>query len=304
LFFRIPAAMVVGILAIFCLTRAAPSRFTRTLSLDRLMRVQAAVFRTTAPYVGRGLRPVTPADGMPRPLDPALHVGEWVDRYARRPDGGYDEGGTLRELTAQLGPVWRGPRKAAPHVRCLFAAFALQGIREREAALGLLGDISAALPRETTAAACGPQAPLAVPEAIVAQADAILLRDDLARFVGIAARHGFTAPALMSLLCESRRRGGVLAPAQFNFLKLIDRQLWYALHSLGFPGEDGAPEQPMPNPRVEAVGARDHWAAECQAGRPLHVPSLDRAALASRSLSWSITAAVWNSLARWRAAKA
>ena len=47
-----------------------------------------------------------------------------------------------------------------------------------------------------------------------------------------------------------------------------DRRLWYALHSLG-----------MPNPYVEARGSRDHYAAECLTGEPIHAPSIDRAAL-------------------------
>ena len=38
----------------------------------------------------------------------------------------------------------------------------------------------------------------------------------------------------MSVLNQARLRSGVLAPAQFAFLKLVDRRLWYALHALGF----------------------------------------------------------------------
>ena len=79
---------------------------------------------------------------------------------------------------------------------------------------------------------------------------------------------------LMSLLTLARKKAGVLAPAQFAFLKLVDRPLWYALHSLGFPGGQNPAEQP--NPRIEAVGARDHWAAECSVGHPLPVPSFER----------------------------
>ena len=29
-------------------------------------------------------------------------------------------------------------------------------------------------------------------------------------------------------------------------------------------------------PRIEAAGARDHWAAECSIGHPLPVPSFER----------------------------
>jgi intracellular multiplication protein IcmP len=86
----------------------------------------------------------------------------------------------------------------------------------------------------------------------------------------------------MSLLTAARRRSGVLAPAQFACLKLIDRSLWYALHSLGFEG-DGLGQTTHPNPRIEAAGARDHWAAERIAGRPLVIPSVSRAVRAVRT---------------------
>ena len=88
----------------------------------------------------------------------------------------------------------------------------------------------------------------------------------------VAARHGFQTTALMALLEHARTRAGVLAPAQFNMLKLMDRRLWYALHSVG-----------MPNPYVEARGSRDHWAAERLIGEPLHTPSIDRAVLSVRA---------------------
>ena len=284
LFFRIPVAVGLGELAILCLTRAAPSRFTRMLDLAHLMRVQAEVFGSIGAFVRRDLRPVRLAGGPPRPLDPALHVHEWIERYARRTDGTFDEDGARRELTAQLGPLWQGPRRAAPHVRCLFAVFALQSARQRDAALAFLGDIAGSLSRDRREDPSGPPSALDIPPALARRADAILARPPLVDgCLAVADRHAFTATAMMSVLCEARRTAGVLAPAQFNFLKLIDRRLWYALHSLGFPNGAEAPAVPMPNPRVEAAGARDHWAAECQAGRPLRVPSIDRAALAIRA---------------------
>jgi intracellular multiplication protein IcmP len=54
------------------------------------------------------------------------------------------------------------------------------------------------------------------------------------------------------------------------------------LHSLGFEG-DGPGQMTHPNPRVEAAGARDHWAAERLAGRPLIIPSVERAVSAVRA---------------------
>jgi intracellular multiplication protein IcmP len=56
----------------------------------------------------------------------------------------------------------------------------------------------------------------------------------------------------------------------------VERPLWYALHSLGFETE-GIGRYLHPNPRVEALGARDHWAVEYAAGVPIIEPDLTRA---------------------------
>ena len=283
LFFRWPAAVLIGSLALLCVVRSSPSRFTTSLDLDRLIEVQAEVFRTLAVIVGRRLRPVALAKDRLNPLDPALHVWEWIDRFARTKDGRFDETRAKEELARQLGPLWLGPEKAAPIARCLFAAFSLHAVRKREAAVSLLGDLAASMPAEPREGPEGPAAPATVPPALIARADAILTKTRMTgRSREVASKHGFTAPALMSVLFEARAKGGVLAAAQFRCLKLVDRSLWFALHSLGFPGDSPEIEPPMPNPRIEAMGARDHWAFECQAGRPLLIPAVDRAILAVR----------------------
>ncbi len=274
-FFRWPAAALVLVLALACLLYNAPSQFTRHLDLQGLMREHARTFRASSAYVERGLALVKPADGEPRPADPALRAEEWVARFATW-DGHYDEEGAALELTRQLGAEWRGVEKAAPHVRCMFAAFALHAGRKRDEAMQLLGDLAASLPDGRGDGPAGPAQPLAFSPEALARADAVLTDVILvAPCAAVAARHGFTAPAMMSVLTMARSQAGVLAPAAFNALKLVDRRLWYALHSLGFPGGQNPAEQP--NPRIEAVGARDHWAAERDAGQPLPVPSLARA---------------------------
>ncbi len=274
-FFRIPAAAAITLLAVTCLLRAAPSRFTRNIDLPRLMQIQSEVFPSAAAFVGRSLKLTPLQAGAPRPCDPALHASEWVHRFALGPDGSFDIEKAGHALSLQLGPVWEGFANASPQVRCLFAAFALQAARRRQDAVQFLGVLANALPNDPGDGPSGPAAPLAFGPAGVAEADRILSDAALAApCQAIASRHAFTAPALMSLLTLARQEAGVLAPAQFAFLKMVDRPLWYALHSLGFPGGQNRAEQP--NPRLEAVGARDHWAAERDVGHPLPVPSLDR----------------------------
>ena len=281
MFFRIPAAGLMLLLALVCAVRAAPSRYRRAFDLDRLIGEQAISFRTTAAFAGRRLRLVPPA-AEPLPADYAATAAEWIARHATDSDGRFSEPAACRALAHQLGPPWHGLEHAQPHVRCLVAAFALQLAQRRDEALDLLGDLSASLASPGKDGPEGPARPLALPPWVVSRADAVLRRDELAAPArAVTGRHAYTHTALMSLLNEARRSAGVLAPGQFVWLKLVDRRLWYALHSLGFETE-GFGRYLHPNPRVEAIGARDHWAVERIAGAPVSRPSQDRAVEALR----------------------
>jgi intracellular multiplication protein IcmP len=273
------------LLAAICAVRAAPARYKRAFDLDGLIREQAASFRTSAAFVRRHLRLVAPALGEPRPADYALTPEEWITCFATGRDGGFEKGGARRALVRQLGPRWCGIERASPQVRCLFAAFALHRSERRAEALWLLGDLSTGLYNRDRDEPEGPDAPLALPASIVAEADAVLRDWELVRpALASANRHAYTHTALMALLNAARLRAGVLAPVQFAWLKLVDRPLWYALGSLGFETE-GVGRYLHPNPRVEAVGARDHWAVERLVGEPVIEPSLDRAIEALRKAS-------------------
>ena len=172
-------------------------------------------------------------------------------------------------------------------MRALFAAFALHLASRRVEAQLLLGALSNALSAAGDDEPEGPEAPLCFPDAAVIKADAELRDFDvLTPAAAVTALHGYAHTALMALLNEARLKAGVLAPAQFVWLKLVDRRLWYALHSLGFETE-GFGRYLHPNPRTEAAGARDHWAAERLAGRPLLKPEIERALNAARKLGTS-----------------
>jgi intracellular multiplication protein IcmP len=290
LYLRVPVIVFILILAGFCFTRAAPSQFTRALDLNGLIEELTPTFGSIAAFAKRNLRLVPLQPAASRPSDPALHALEWVQRFARSngksgpADGiALDEVRATQAFTDQLGPMWRGVERAPEHVRILYAAFALHLEQRREEARDLLTAFSTALPPGDQADTTGPTQFYAVPAEVVGDADkALRAKDMLVQAGRIAAGHAYTTPVLMSLLTAARRRSGVLAPAQFACLKLVDRNLWYALHSLGFEG-DGPGQTTHPNPRVEAAGARDHWAAERTAGRSLVIPSVSRAVSAVRA---------------------
>jgi intracellular multiplication protein IcmP len=296
-FWRIPGCIFIVLLAVICTVRAAPSRFRRAFDLESLAREQARIFRAGATFLGRKLNLVAPAEGAPLPADYALTPDEWIERFGCDAKGVFDESHAWHALWRQLGPRWTGPGSASPVVKLLFVAFALHLSERREDAIELLGAVSSAL-APVEGQKMDVAEPPTPPGDLIAYATK-LLRDPEAfgEARKVTAAHAYTAPALMTLLNAARRKHGVLAPAQFAWLKLLDRSLWYALHSLGFETE-GIGRYLHPNPRVEALGARDHWAVECAARAPVIEPDLTRAmrtlrrhARARASASWLLCGA-------------
>ena len=233
--FVYPAMALVLALAGLCFLRAGNARFTRTFDLEKLMAEQAIHSRSTAAFVGRGFKLSKLRAGEPRPADAALHADEWVARYATSEKSGFDEAAARREFMRQLGGRWTGPAAASQPVRCMLAVFALQGVQRRDEAAALLGLLSEGLPSVKADGGAGPEEALAFDPKTIAVADRVLATVEVAAWAfDVMQKHHFTTPGLMSVLNQARLRSGVLAPAQFAFLKLVDRRLWYALHALGF----------------------------------------------------------------------
>jgi len=280
---RWPVVVMVAAMGIACMFRAAPGRFAKALDLEGLIAVQAEMFPALRGFRKRRLdRLVAPAVGQPLPADPALTREEWVLRFATDRGGSYSKVGAVDALTRQLGRHWKGPKSATAIEQVLLAAFALHYDQRRQEAHTLLGALSASLEEAGLDGAHGPKQSLNVPEDIVAKARDILAELPISRAIeALCGPHGWSTTALMSLLHEARRRSGVLAPPAFAITKLIDRPLWYALHSLGFPA-DNPGEEVHPNPRIEALGARTHWAEERRVKRPVYIPALDAALTAIR----------------------
>lgn len=281
--YRWPAAILIACAGGLCMWRAAPGRFSKALDLEGLIAVQARMFPTLQGFAKRRLTTlVAPAKGLPLPADPSLHASEWRARFATDRAGQFSAAGAERALAAQLGRHWTGPASASAIERVLLAAFMLHHDQRRPEAMALLGDLSGALAESGLDGPTGPATPLRVPATVLAKAQDILAEAGIAaRLTSLCLRNGWTVTALMTVLTEARRCSGVLAPPAFAIIKLIDRSLWYALHSLGFPAE--RPEEDIhPNPRIEAAGARAHWEAERRAGRPIYTAAIDPALNAIR----------------------
>ncbi len=84
--------------------------------------------------------------------------------------------------------------------------------------------------------------------------------------VKVARQHAWVETSMAALLDWARINGGVLASADFLWLKLDDRAMWYVLNAVG-----------RPTILVEASGAIAHWRAELVTRRPMPEPDVDEA---------------------------
>ena len=247
--------------------RAPKSAFKNAYGLDRLIAAQARVWPVISPIIhfnpasdnSRDPNGPTP-DKLPVFAE-ALSPEEWMSFYkVERTLEGIDREVATAAFTAQLGPRWKNARSLPLPARAIFAACALKSSRQRDEADLLLGRLAQSVETKST---------------MQFKPD-LALRRDIDRIVQdpklggelekIAAQHAFATPAMLGVLAHARDRGGVLAPAQFVWLRGVQRALWYPLNNLGRQAFHS-----------EAAGAMAHYEAELVAARPLLMPKVQGA---------------------------
>ncbi|WP_043201371.1 hypothetical protein [Pseudomonas putida] len=104
-----------------------------------------------------------------------------------------------------------------------------------------------------------PEVPLEVPRAIIQK----YIKHPNAS--AILHAHAFVRTIIFAMYFQARRLG-VLPPAEMRWLRFFDREMWYALQTIG--RQAGFPEAP---------GILSHFLYECKAGVSLAEPQLDKA---------------------------
>ncbi len=158
-------------------------------------------------------------------------------------------------FAAQLGKPWTGLKRADLYVQSVAILCALHYLRrkpslsEREAL-----SIAWAQGKDGTE----------VMKALVAR---YIEDKDINKVVDtICAKHAFANTGLFALLDRARARAGVLASADFGYLKQLDRSLWYTLSNCG-----------RRRFFIEAAGVVSHFFAEKVTGNALVEPNVENA---------------------------
>ncbi|MCB9973322.1 MAG: type IV secretion system protein [Rhodospirillales bacterium] len=256
-------AAILGILAIWALFRGPETYFRRVLGLDGLIETQAKNFPVIAPFIkfNPSKQPVRPP-GSPVPAElplfsEALGPEEWLAyNQIPIPDGKIDEEATEETFAQQLGEPWRGAQNLPDYRKVLLAAFCLKAARKRHESDQMLSDLAQCWDAKNG---------LRLSSALIAEARRVLRDKELSHAaLSQANKHAYQTTAMMRALYVARNEGGVLAPAQFVWLRGYDRALWYPLNNLG-----------RNTYHMEALGAMAHYKQERVIDRPIPKPKVE-----------------------------
>lgn len=254
---RYPAALLLLILAVIIYFRHTASRFRTSYSMKTLKKTEVQNWPQITPVLSLDLVNEDPEKGpwamAKLPLD-FCRENELI--YQKKTtDGsriwGLHRGPAHRVFVMQLGPLWRGCDSLPIHVKALIAIFIARAERERDVAKKLLTQIAAS-------ASSGKLDFTGVEELIQRYKNSRVIK-------WLELRHAYLNTLMASLL-EIARADGVLATAEFLWLKPLDRRLWYVLNSVG-----------RQTAVVEVAGPFSHWLAERKVRRALKTPMVKEA---------------------------
>lgn len=261
---KIPFVILYTAGALWCMFAGPGNQYRKKMNLQGLIERQSKVFPIIAPFASfdPSKQPPRPP-GSPVPAElpafaEALGPEEWLAYNSiPAPDGKIDPGATERAFIKQLGERWKGPNAIAPYKQVLLAAFCLKAARKRKDADAMLGRLALCWSH-------GGGLQLGKDRGLVREARAVLRNKDLAgKTLAKANQHAFETTALLRALATAREEGGVLAPAQFVWLRAHDRLLWYPLNNMG-----------RQSFHMESLGAMAHYKAEKLTQRPIPVPKV------------------------------
>lgn len=259
-----PIAIILAILAGLILMTNPIMRYKKTYSMQSLVETEKAIWPQINPVANVDLVPVDIDEG---PWAMALNPLQFAKKHrviqverVISSDNMVSQGKLIpvlkredayRVFALQVGKYWRGVEHLNVHTKALFAIFAARANRDRDGATKLLLQIAASTKDG---------------KLNFAGVDELLKKHkDNKAVIKTTQRHAFVLTVMAAML-QLARTDGVLASADFLWLKPVDRPLWFMLNSIG-----------RQTPFTEVGGPFGHWLAELRIGHKLMVPMVDEA---------------------------
>lgn len=251
-----PVALILVVLAFVAYNANVAGKFKRLHSMKTLRDSESSLWHGIHPVLKHDLVNVDIDEG---PWASALTPMQFAKQKKlliedrSKPDitVTVNKGSAAKEFSMQIGPYFTKFEAMPPHAQALFAIFAARAGRDRKGSDKLLEQLSMSY---------------ASGQIDYSGARALAAKHINTKIVIYAlSRHAYIL-TLMATMLEVGRTDGVMASAEFLWLKPVDRRLWYMLNSVG-----------RQTPFSEVSGPYSHWLVEKKLGRPMRVPMVDEA---------------------------
>jgi len=254
-YLRYPVALILLLLIVYLYVASPTERFKNIFTTKQLRLTEQEDWPQIMPVAKLDLVNVN-LDKEPWAM--ALNPMRFCEKYGlikkeKEKNGQYNisliHGAAYRILGLQLGPRWRGYEALPMYLQALFAVFITRIDGEKKVADKLEEQLAAS-------ASSGQLNFTGVKELIEKHKNNKTVQRTIAK-------HAYVTTVMASLLVAARE-AGVLASAEFIWLKTLDRRMWYMLNNVG-----------RPTAFAEISGAFAHWLAEKKLGLPLTTPMVD-----------------------------
>ncbi|MEO0393863.1 MAG: hypothetical protein AAF213_11565 [Pseudomonadota bacterium] len=257
-YIRWGAAPILLVIAWYMVFKYPKSVLRRSHSLTTLISYQAKRWPSITPIVKND--PLHDKEGQ---WLEALEPEEWAERHGIEiEDNAPDRESARAAFTRQLRRPWTEVTELPPYLQAIVAALVLRGNKKNSESEEVLTRLARG------AASYGSAEKTLKKDAKLTKMVMKTLNDNklMAEPTKVARQHAWVETSMAAMLDWARVNGGVLASADFLWLKLEDRAMWYVLNAVG-----------RPTILVEASGAVAHWRAEIVTRRPMPEPDVDEA---------------------------
>lgn len=264
-YLRYPIAIILGVLAFAIYFGHATLQFKKSYSMQRLVEEEKVNWPQITPTaklnlvetdidIGPWAMSLTPMQFAKKynllQLERVLPSNAYSAQQAKIVATLYREA-AYQVFALQLGRYWVNADSLNIHTKALFAVFAARANRDREGATNLLLHIASS--------AAADKLDFSGTEELLKK------HKDCKAVTKVIQKHAFVYTVMASLLLLART-DGVLATADFLWLKPTDRTLWFMLNAVG-----------RQTAFSEIAGPYAHWIAENTVGHKLTVPMVDEA---------------------------
>jgi intracellular multiplication protein IcmP len=246
-------------ISVYVQTTGVISSFDEKYTMESFRRKEVVNWPAVSTIIGTKLLKTPIDDGdfamSPQPMEFAKrHNLLDITTVAGKPVATVNRSRAHQFMVTQMGPQWHGNlANFPPYIIALFAIFAAKANHDTKGAAALMRQIA------ESSYACNKGLNFSGSYQLLSKH---IKSMKIARAVG---SHAFLLPAMASML-EAARDDGVLATAEFLWLKIIDRRMWYMLNCVG-----------RQVAFTDVAAPFGHWKVEKRLRRPLKTPMIEEA---------------------------